>query len=298
MDGSIEEGFVPFQQYRTWYRMLAGAGSGDKAPLLCLHGGPGMTHDYLEPLEAIAQSGRRVIFYDQLGSGNSDKPDDPALWQIETFVDELAQVRKALGLDQVHLFGHSWGGFLGLEYMLTKPQGVHSLILSNSAASTWRWISEANRLRSELPLAEQAILDKHEADGTTDDEAYLAVTNLYYARHVCRMKPLPECFLRTLGKLGENSDVYGSMWGPSEFYCTGTLQNWDIEQRLGEIDLPTLILSGRYDESTPAINEVLQRGIRNSEWRVFEESSHTPHLEQTQQYIQVLSGFLDRLELH
>jgi proline-specific peptidase len=292
----IHEDFVSFHGYRTWYRIVGDKEGEGKFPLLCLHGGPGMSHDYLEPLEAIAETGRRVIFYDQLGCGNSDHPHNPALWEMELFVEEVGAVRESLGLDHIHLLGQSWGGFLAQEYMLTKPRGVKSLILANTAASTQHWIDEANLLRSKLPTEVQQTLKKHEEAGTTDDPAYISATDVYYRRHLCRLNPWPDCLNRTLEKLGKDPEVYNTMWGPSEFHCTGTLQNWNIESQLGGIDIPTLILSGEYDESTPAINEVLHREIQNSEWVLFEECSHTPHLEATEKYLQVLTNFLTRVE--
>ncbi len=292
----IHEDFISFHGYRTWFRIVGDREDEGKLPLLCLHGGPGMSHDYLEPLEAIAETGRRVIFYDQLGCGNSDHPDNPALWKMELFVEEVGAIRKSLGLEDVHLLGQSWGGFLAQEYMLTKPCGVQSLILADSAASTQRWIAEANLLRAKLPAEVQQTLKKHEESGTTHDSAYVSATDVYYHLHLCRLVPWPDCLNRTFEKLAQDPEVYNTMWGPSEFHCTGTLQNWNIESRLGEIHIPTLILSGEYDESTPAINEVLRRGIQNSEWVLFDESSHTPHLEVTEKYLQVLAKFLTRVE--
>lgn len=294
MDIPPREGFISSHGYKTWYRVV---GSRDeRTPLLCLHGGPGMTHDYLEPLERIAQTGRQVIFYDQLGCGNSDHPHNPSMWRVELFVEEVTDIRKALGLNEIHLLGQSWGGFLAQEYMLKKPSGVKSLILGNSAASTHRWISEANRLRLELPDEVQQTLKRHEEAGTTDHPEYMAATDVYYRRHLCRLDPWPECLNRTLEKLGQDPEVYNYMWGPTEFHCTGILKNWNIEDHLGEINVHTILLSGRYDESTPAINEVLHQEIRNSEWVTFEKSSHTPHLEETERYIEVLSDFLDQHE--
>ena len=111
----IQEGFIPFRGYKIWYRIV-GKQTAGKLPLLCLHGGPGVPHDYLEPLEAMAASGRRIIFYDQLGCGNSDQPHDPSLWNIGLFIEELGVVRQTLGLDKVHLLGQSWGGMLAMQY--------------------------------------------------------------------------------------------------------------------------------------------------------------------------------------
>jgi len=179
---------------------------------------------------------------------------------------------------------------------VTRPEGVKSLILSNSAASTWRWIAEANRLRADLPEEVQNILQVHEAAGTTDDPDYAAAMEVFYQRHLCRKSPVPDFLNQMLERLAQNSEVYASMWGPSEFHCTGVLMNWDIEQQLGEIHTPTLILSGRYDESTPAINAVLKEKLPDAEWVIFEESSHTPHLEETERYLQVVADFLARGE--
>jgi proline-specific peptidase len=237
-----------------------------------------------------------VIFHDQLGGGNSDHPHNPALWNTGLFVEEVGAIRKALGLKEIHLLGQSWGGFLAQEYMLTKPSGVKSLILADSAASAQRWIAEANLLRAKLPAEVQATLKKHEESGTTEDPAYISATDVYYRRHLCRLNPWPDCLNRTLEKLGQDPEVYNTMWGPTEFHCTGRLQNWNLEDQLGKIHIPTLILSGEDDESTPAINEVLHRGIPDSEWVLFEESSHMPHLEATQKYLQVLTNFLTRGE--
>lgn len=140
------------------------------------------------------------------------------------------------------------------------------------------------------------VLKKHEDAGTTQDPEYVSATEVYYGRHLCRLDPLPDCLLRTLEQLGRDPEVYNTMWGPSEFHCTGVLKSWNIENRIHEIECPTLILSGRFDESTPALNEILHREIQNSDWIVFEESSHTAHLEETNKYLQALADFLIRVE--
>ena len=211
-------------------------------------------------------------------------------------MQEVDAVRTFLGLDRIHLLGQSWGGFLAQEYMLTKPRGVQSLILSNSAASTARWIAEANRLRTQLPAEIQRTLDNHEQAGTLDDPAYVAATDVYYRRHLCRLDPWPDCLLRTFDQLNRDPEVYNTMWGPTEFYCSGRLKDWNIEERISEIRTPTLILSGEYDESTPAINEVMHRRIRNSEWIVLEGCSHTSHLEDPKKYLDIIGEFMMRVE--
>ena len=292
----IKEGFVSFRGHMVWYRIVGDREGPGKLPLLCLHGGPGGTHDYLEPLEAMAVTGRRVIFYDQLGAGNSDHPHNPSMWTVELFVEEVGVVRHVLGLERVHILGQSWGGMLGMEYALTQPAGLASLIVADSPASMPQWVAEANRLRAELPPDVQEILLKHEAAGTTDDPAYQEAMLVFYRRHVCRLDPWPDCVNKTFEKLAQNPEVYHTMNGPSEFHVIGTLKDWNIVNRLGEIRVPTLVIGGRYDEATPAITETVHRGIPGSEWVIFEHSSHTPHLEEPERYRQVLDQFLSRVE--
>jgi proline-specific peptidase len=291
----IQEGFIPFRGHKVWYRTV-GRDEAGHLPLLCLHGGPGVPHDYLESLEALAATGRRVIFYDQLGCGHSDQPHDPSLWNIGLFVEELGVVRQVLGLDQVHLLGQSWGGMLAMQYALTQPSGLESLILASSPSSMPQWVAEANRLRSELPRDVQQTLVRHEQAGTTEDLAYTEAMMVYYRRHVCRLDPWPDCLERSLEKLLKNPEVYNVMVGPSEFHVVGDLKNWDITDRLGEILTPTLITSGRYDEATPAISQTLHSNIQGSEWVLFEHSGHEAHLEETERYLRVLDGFLRRVE--
>lgn len=293
-----EEGFIPFRGYRVWYGVAGGGEEEGKHPLLCLHGGPGASHDYLTPLSALAGTGRRVIFYDQLGSGRSDHPDRPELWTVGLYVEEVGAVREALGLDRIHLLGQSWGGQLAIEYALTRPPGLEALVLADSLADMSQWISEADRLRARLPREVREVMMKHEAEGTTDDPAYEEAGMEFYRRHMCRLEVWPEAVVRTFDNLAEYPQVYNTMWGPNEFNVTGTLKDWSIVDRLGEIDVPTLILSGRHDESTPAINETIHRGIRGSEWVIFEESAHMPHIEEPERYLSVLGNFLERVESH
>jgi L-proline amide hydrolase len=284
------EGYVPFRGYNTWYR-IAGEDTPGRVPLIVLHGGPGATHQYLEPLEEIARFGRRVIFYDQIGCGRSDRPEQAAFYDVSTFVAELAAIREYLGLDRVHILGQSWGGMLAMEYALTQPAGVVSMIVADSPASMALWVAEANRLRASLPPDVQAALATHEAAGTTTDPAYVAAAEVFYRRHVCRLDPWPDCFTRTAEAL-EGGYVYNLMNGPSEFHCIGTLKDWDITGRLHEIAVPTLLLSGRYDEATPLIVGTIHERIPGSEWIVFESSSHTPHLEEPAAFNTTVRAFL------
>ena len=292
----VQEGRLPFRGWTDWYKIVGGTTAPGKFPVLVLHGGPGAAHDYLEPLGALAATGRPVIFYDQLGCGLSDHPHDPSLWEVGLFVEEVGAVRKALGLEHLHILGQSWGGMLGMEYALTQPRGLKSLIVANSPASMTQWVSEANRLREELPTDVQAALTAHEAAGTTDSAEYVEAVNVFYSRHVCRISPLPEYVKRSFAQIEADPEVYHTMNGPSEFHVIGKLKPWDITPRLGEIQTPTLVLSGRYDEATPLIAETVQRGIPGAEWVLFEESSHMPHAEETERYLKVVDEFLTRVE--
>ena len=294
---SVREGFIPFRDYHVWYRVVGDQEEPGRVPLLCLHGGPGFPHDYLEPLESIAAAGRRVIFYDQLGCGNSDEPLDPSLYTVDLYVEEIGVVRGALGLARVHILGHSWGGQLAMEYALTQAPGLASLILADTAASIPQWVTEMRRLVGELPPEVQQAILEHEAAGTTDSPEYQEAVRAFYRRHAGgRIDPRPEFFTRMADKPGDK--VYRAMWGPSEFYLTGTLKHWDITGRLGEIHVPTLVLGGRHDHATPVLAETMRRGIHNSELVIFENSGHFPHIEETVHFLQVLDDFLHHVEVH
>lgn len=290
----IKEGFVSLRGYHTWYRIVGNHEESGRLPLLCLHGGPGASWDYLEPLEAIATTGRRVIFYDQLGSGNSDEPHNPSMYTIDLYVEEVGTVRQALGLERVHILGQSWGGMLAMEYALTQPTGLASLILADTTASLPLWVSETSRLVAELPPDVQKTLREHEEAGTTDAPEYKEAYRVFSLRHICRLDPRPECVTRMATKPGD--EVYKTMWGLSEIKVTGTLKDWDIVSRLDDIHVPTLVVGGRYDEASPALTETVHRGISGSEWVIFENSAHFPHIEETERYLQVLVQFLNRIE--
>lgn len=267
------EGRIPFRGYETWYREV-GPESG--IPLLCLHGGPGSTHHYFEPLEELADGGRRVVLYDQLGCGASDRPDEPALWTLELFLEELQAVRDGLGLDRIHLLGTSWGSMLALEYVLGKRSGVVSLTLNSPPTASETWAAEAARLRA--PLGADERLAEEE----------------FRRRHICRLDPLPDCVLR--GREQKGTQVYETLWGASEWNPDGRLRDWDVRHRLPEIDLPTLVTSGRYDECTPALAAEAHRSIRGSAWVLFDQSSHTAFVEEPERFRAVLSEFLERAE--
>ena len=217
--------------------------------------------------------------------------------RLEPASRELFALLDGLGIaGGYHVYGQSWGGMLALEHAFDQPSGLKSLVLANTLASTALWISEAQRLVADLPDDVRATLARHEEAGTTDSDEYTEAMLVFYARHLCRIDPFPDDFMQTFGALQEDPRVYNAMWGPSEFTCTGSLGTWDVTARLGEIDVPTLILSGRFDEATPAVVEPLHKGIAGSEWVVLENSSHSSHVEEKELTHELLSGFLDRVE--
>jgi L-proline amide hydrolase len=294
------EGTVPFRvngdTAETWYRIVGELRPQGPAPLVTLHGGPGATHDYLLSLSDLAEA-RGVVFYDQLGNGRSTHyPERGAeFWTVELFVSELHNLVDALGIgERHHVLGQSWGGFLAQEYAFTSPRGLQSLVLADTAASFPDFVTECNRLRQQLPPEVEATLRRHEEAGTTDDPEYEEACMVFYQRHLCRLDPWPPEVGESFAWLERDPTVYHTMNGPSEFHVVGSLKDWQSRDQLGEIGVPTLLLSGRHDEATPALQETLAAGIPDCEWVVFEESSHMPHVEERERYMQILGDWLVR----
>ncbi|MFC2164022.1 proline iminopeptidase-family hydrolase [Acidobacteriota bacterium] len=284
------EGFIDVTGGEVWYKIV---GSGTATPILLLHGGPGVSSRSLEPLAKLSDE-RPVIFYDQLGSGKSDRPSDLSLWKAKRFVEELSLVREALQLKEVHLFGHSWGTMLAVDYMLTKPSGIKSLILASPCLSISRWIQDANKLRATLPIETQDILKKHEEAGTTDSEEYMAATMEYYSRYLCRLDPWPPILQEVFTSF--NTEVYGTMWGPSEFHATGNLKDYDRTEELKEISVPVLFTAGRYDEATPETTAFYRSIIPGAKLKIFENSAHMTMFEETDLYVKAIREFLRDVE--
>ena len=287
MDPTVAEGYVDLRGYRTWYRVAGEVGAG-ATPLLALHGGPGSTHHYFAPLEALAGE-RPVVVYDQIGCGRSDRPQDLE-WSVDVFREEVDAVRSQLGLDRIHLLGTSWGGMLALEHVLAGAEGIVGLILSSTLASLEQWAAEQLRLRGALPAAVVEVLDRHERAGTFDDPDYEQAMQVYFDRHFYRgPQPRPELQRMSAEK---STDVYRAMQGPNEWTVTGALKGWDVRERLREIEVPTLVIRGRHDMSTDAISATLVNGIKGAREVVLEHSSHTPVLEETEEYLAAISEFM------
>lgn len=293
------EGYLEVDGLRTWYAVVgdeAHERASGAAPILLLHGGPGACHDYLESLAALAATGRRVIFYDQQGCGNSDQPDDPGRWTVDFYVRELDAIRAALGLQRCHILGQSWGGMLLMEYLVRRPAGVVSATIASSPASMPMWIEETGRQRAALPSEVIATLERHEAAGTWDDPEYGAAVNVFYERHLCRVVPFPEFVSRSFAKLDRYPQVYRTMNGPTEFHVVGTLKDWEILTRLASINEPVMLTSGLHDEATPAQMAAIAVRLPQAEWVLFEESGHLAHAEEPDRYMAAVGDFLARAE--
>ena len=265
-------------------------GIGDEV-LFLANGGPGLPCDYLRDSHShLAKDGLRVVTWDQLGTGRSDRPDDPALWTIKRYARELEAVRTGLDLGPVHLLGQSWGGWLAIEYALTFMDGVETLVLSNTAGDLPHLVSELNRLRSALGPETVTMMLRREAEGTIGHPEYKAAVALLDWRHVHRLDTIPPALQRSMD--GMVFDIYNIMQGPNEFVYTGNLKDWNRIPDMPGIDRPTLIIVGEHDELTPACAMKMHHALPNSRLTVFPNTSHSTCFEDPTAYFSVLEDFL------
>jgi proline iminopeptidase len=280
-------GFAPVPAGKVWYRVY---GSGPKTPILTLHGGPGAAHNYLLPLRALADE-RPIIFYDQLGCGLSDAPHGDGPYHIARFVAEVDAVRKALGLERVILYGHSWGTMLAIEYFATgHGAGVEKLIMGGALASVPQAVEGQFRMIAALPNGAGPRLLELERSGHTRGTEYEKLVDLFYKTYVLRTKPTPD----TLASFAyvAKSPAYAIMNGPNEFTITGNLKHWDRRKDLGSITVPTLLLTGQYDEVSLACHETIHHGVRGSRLEVIPNCSHMAMQEAPADYVRRTRAFL------
>jgi len=275
---------------KVWYQ-ITGGGAG--APLLVLHGGPGISSQYLKPLAALGDE-RPVVFFDQLGAGRSDRPADSTLWTTQHFVEEVAAVRRALGLSEVHLYGHSWGTILAVEYMKTHPAGVKSLVLASPALDIPAWKHDADSLLATMPDSTQQRVRRHETDGTFDAPEYQTAMMDYYHRYLARRQPWSPDIDSTMAAM--NPAIYVTMQGPSEFTITGTLKDYDAKAFLPEIQVPTLFVVGQYDEALPSTVAGFARRVPGAEMKIVPGAGHLGMQDEPDAYCQVIRSFLDRVD--
>ena len=262
-----------------------------KYTIFLLNGGPGLPCNYLrDPHIKLIKKGFRIFTYDQLGCGKSSKPTNSTLWDINRYVEEVEYVRKEFNLGKIILLGHSWGGWLGIEYAIKYQNNIEKLILENTCGDMPHMISELERLRGNLGSETLKMMMKHEAEGTLDHEEYQAAITILNYRHVCRLDVWPQSIYDSLDDW--NMEVYGTMQGPNEFLYTGNLKNWNRIDEMSNITIPTLITVGMHDELTPACSMKMHDALPNSNLKVFKNSSHMPFYEEPENYFMELENFL------
>ncbi|KAJ7085500.1 proline-specific peptidase [Mycena belliarum] len=285
----------------TWYKVIGNLHDSKHRPLVALHGGPGVTHVYLEILSDLTKAhGIPLVLYDQLGNGNSthlrekDKSHGgESFWTEQLFLDELDNLLEHLKIkDDYDLIGHSWGGMLGSGHAASQPKGLKHLILLSTPADMGLWVDAQNLLRTKLPQDVQDVLDKHEKDGTTDSDEYAAAVGVFYARHLCTLAEWPTPVVDALRSIEVDGTVYNTMNGPSEFYITGPLKSWTMLDEAKNISVPTLLLNGRYDEAQDSVVAPFFNSIPLVKWVTFAESSHMSHFEERERFMQVVGDFL------
>lgn len=280
------EGTIAVPGGNVWFKRIGG---GPGLPLLVVHGGPGLPHSYLRSLERLADE-REVVFWDQLGCGASERPSDRKLWTMQRSVAEMDAVVTGLGLDRFHVFGNSWGGMLAQQYALDVTSGAVSLTISNSIASIPQFSEMVARLKGELDPATQSAIDRHEAAGTTHTAEYQDAIRTWNETYLCRVRPWPPELLAAFADMG--TEIFETMFGPSDFHIVGTIRDWDVFDRLAEIALPTLILAGRFDECVPEHMWAMHRRIPGSRFEFFESSAHMPFIEEPDKFDRVMRDFL------
>jgi len=283
------EGFINVDGGKVWYQVT---GNGDKIPILILHGGPGAPSYYLKPLSALGVD-RKVIFFDQLGCGRSDRTSDTTLMTVDHFVEELKTVVKHLGLKEFYLYGQSWGTMLGTDYYLKYPGGIKALILSSPCISIPMWIKDADSLISTLPDSIQNAIRTNEKNKTFDDPGYQQAVLLYYQNFVSRKLPWSADIDSTSMQIGKS---YQYMWGPSEFTATGELKNYDRTNQLNKIRIPTLFITGEFDEACPSTVKYYQSLVPGAKFEIIKDAAHLTMQDKPEENNKVLIDFLNSLE--
>lgn len=278
--------------FNVWTRKV-----GDSSiKLLLLHGGPGMTHEYLESFQDyLPDQGIEIYFYDQLGSYFSDQPDDPSLWNVDRFREEVEEVRQKLGLDDFYLLGSSWGGFLAIEYAVKYQSHLKGLILSNTTASIAAYSKYINELRDKLPADVIEKLDEFERNEDYSNPDYEALLDEHLNnKYICRLDPWPDAAKRGFGNI--NPQVYETLHGPNEFLVTGNYKDWNRWDDLENIKVPTLVLGARYDSMSMSDQEEMNRRIPNSKLAICENGSHLAMWDDADNYFSYLKEFIAEVE--
>jgi proline-specific peptidase len=284
----VEQGTINSHGGKIWYG-ICGSKKSTATPLITIHGGPGMTHDYLYPLTDLANE-RQIIFYDQLDTGLSERPNNPENWNISRFLLEIDDLRESLNLQQVSIFGNSWGGTIGAAYAAKNAAGLEKLILSSPLLNTERWLVDNNVHRENLPPDVLSVMDRCERENQEASQEYQDAVEVFYNRHFCRANPWPDYVMETMNAMNET--CYSGMWGPNEFTCNGLLRHYDGLSELRTIKTPTLITCGEFDEATPSSCQSIVSLISEAQYAEFENASHLTFVDSREKYIKTLRLFL------
>ncbi len=283
------EGRASVLGFDLFYRQF---GTPSRGEVLCLHGGPGATHDYMLSMADLANHGYRVTFYDQLGCGRSEVPKDYSLFVPERYVEEVEAFRKALRLGKPHIIGSSWGGMLAIAYALKYQRNMATMTTVGGLHSVPLTVREMERMKRGLPQQVQHTLSKYEAEGDYENPEYVRAVMIFYKKHLCRIAEWPAEVTYSLDHISK--PVYGTMNGPNEFTIIGNTRYWDVTARLSTIHVPTLVLGGRYDEVSPLVARGIHEHIRGSELTIFPKRSHMPFWEERDSFMQRVLKFLDK----
>lgn len=287
---ATREGFIKVPGGSVWYKIT---GAGDGIPLLLIHGGPGGSSCGLASLAQLGKQ-RPVIFYDQLGAGKSEQPEDLSLWNINRFEAELDAVRSALQLQQVHLLAHSWGAAIVGQYLINRgTQGIASVIFVGPYLSSQDWVKSTNSLRLQLAPDTQAILQRHELAGTTASEEYQRASNEFYKLFLYRQAhgDPPEC-----KDSAWSQTIYETMWGNSEFVVSGNLKDFNVAKDLARIKIPSLFIVGEYDEVRESDVRSYQQRMQNARVAVIKDAAHMSMVDQPQLFAETVASFLQKTE--
>lgn len=284
-----KEAYLDTNNGKLWYCIYEQ--NNIRTPVIVIHGGPGATHNYLLPIKELSKN-RQIIFYDQNSSGNSQASITPQQLSIELFVDELNALIRHLHLKQVILLGQSWGSALALElYDKYLNIDIEKIIFSAPYFSTKIWENDAKTLINNLPNNFKNIIKISELNQDYNNQNYNNAIKFYYAKHLYRLETYPEELLTTFKKM--NNQLYQKMWGPSEFTVTGTLKDYDITAKLQHLNIPTLFTCGEFDEVIPDTLKFFASKVINSKVAIFKDASHEHHLEQKENYIKIVSDFIN-----
>ena len=289
-------GYMQWEHGRTWFRVIGDLRS-KQTPIVVMHGGPGSTHNSVIPMaKLLADSGRPVILYDQIGCGNSTplvrKP--PSFWTIELFETELSLLLKKFKIQNRYILcGTSWGGMLAQSYAIKRPKGLKGLILASTLPSSRMWVQETRKLVAKLPPKYRAAIYKYEKLKKYTNKEYLEANEVFAKRHIRRIPQLHDGYKKQ--KYGNH--VYNAMWGPTEFTVTGSLHDWSVEKEISRINVPTFLISGSQDEAAPAMQRFIKSRIKGSQWHCIKGAAHSSYAEAPLEWITNVEKWLTSKKL-